>query len=93
MAENPMQGTDPRDGARPGVRSFAITPNDGVDLPVATRWIYNGGAGHIVLTCVDDNAAHTGVTLTTVPAGSLLRIAARRIYATGTTATGLVGFA
>lgn len=65
----------------------AITPADGTDLPVFTKAIYVGGAGNIVLTAIDDSAS---VTLTGVPGGTVLAIRAKRVLATGTTATGLV---
>lgn len=93
MPENPMTGADARDATRPGTRSFDITPADGADLPVGTRWIYVGGAGDVKVSLVDDPAAHAGITLKAVPAGSFLRVAARRVYLTGTTATLLVGLA
>lgn len=93
MPENPMNGTDAHDASRPGTRSFAIAPSDDDDLPVGTRWLYVGGGGDVKVSLVDDNSSHTGTVLTDVPDGSVLRIAVRRVWATGTTATDLVGFA
>jgi hypothetical protein len=92
IAQNPMSGLEPG-GTDPGLVSFAITPDDNNDLPLGTRWIYVGGAGAVKLTCVNDNSSHTGVVLSAVPVGTLLRVAARRVYSTGTTATLLIGFA
>lgn len=65
----------------------AITPSDGADLPVFAKAIYVGGAGNIVLRAIDD-AGNT--TLTGVTAGTIIPVRARRVLATGTTATGLV---
>ena len=65
----------------------AITPNDSVDLTEAVRAVYIGSDGNITLSTLKS----TNVTLTGVKAGSILPIQATRVYATGTTATGLVG--
>lgn len=64
---------------------FNITASDGTDLSDTTRMLVVGGAGNIKLTDVD------GVTDTyTFPAGSF-PIRVRRIWLTGTTATGIWG--
>ena len=71
-------------GNEPG-RLFNIVKSDTVDLSNDTRMLIVGGAGDVKLT--DDK----GDTATfTLPAGSY-PIRARRIFLTGTTATGLVG--
>lgn len=76
------------DAAFTPARSLAaITPSDGADLPVFAKAIYVGGAGNIVLRAIDD-AGNT--TLTGVTAGAIIPVRARRVLATGTTATGLV---
>lgn len=67
----------------------AIAPNDTTDLPFATKAIYVGVTGNITVTAVGQAGA-AGVLLTAVPAGSVLDIRAQRVWATGTTATGLV---
>lgn len=92
MTENPMTGADATDASRPGTRSFAITPNDSADLDVGTRWFYVGVAGDVKITLVDDPPGHTGVVLKGMTVG-MHRIAVRRVYATGTTATNLAGLA
>ncbi len=70
-------------------RFEAITPSDTVDFTDsrATRRIYVGGAGNIVLVPADGGAA---VTFTGVPVGAMLEVAARRVNSTNTTATNLV---
>jgi hypothetical protein len=92
MVNNPMNGLDVRNPAKPGTKSFAITPDDANDLPTGTRKLYVGGAGAIKVSLVDDDANHTGTVLAAVPVGTMLELAVRRVYATGTAATNLVGF-
>lgn len=74
------QDSDPAFGA------FAITPNDGVDLATVTRGIYIGVAGSVKVTMADG----TVVTFSNVPTG-IFPIGAARVWATGTTATSLIG--
>lgn len=64
---------------------FPITPDDANDLPSGqvTRAIIVSIAGNLVLTRLDD----TIVTIA-VPAGRI-DVAAKKVAATGTTATGL----
>lgn len=69
--------------------SIAITPNDGADLDKRITALYVGGSGTVVLECSKDVAP---VTLT-IPAGTLLEgLQIRKIHATGTSATLLIGF-
>jgi hypothetical protein len=63
----------------------AIAPNDGTDLGFVTRAIYVGGAGAIAMTVGGVN-----VTYSAVPVGTVLRVRASRVLATGTTATLMV---
>jgi hypothetical protein len=72
----------------PARNSFTITPSDTAELPFVTRSVYVGGSGDITARLADDAAQ---VTLKAVPVGTVLPIRARQIYATGTTATSLVG--
>jgi hypothetical protein len=73
----------------PARHGFAITPADGADLGELTRALYVGGAGNITLVM----ASGAELLLSGVPAGSLLPLRVRRVKATGTTATALVGLA
>lgn len=69
-------------------RVRAVTPNDGTNLPLGTAtalWI--GGAGDVALIAAADASA---VTITGVPAGTVLAISAKRVLSTGTTATNIV---
>lgn len=64
---------------------FNITPNDNIDLIRPTRIIVVGTAGDITYL---DRAGNSH--LITMPIGQY-NVTARRVMATGTTATGLVG--
>jgi len=70
--------------------AYAVVPNDSTDFTQgATRAIYAGGAGTISLIMTSGNA----VTIT-VPAnaiGFVINLRVKRILATGTTATLILG--
>lgn len=70
-----------------GVNAFAITPHDSTNFTRSARAIYVGVAGNITAVFADG----TAVLFTAVPQGSVLPIEVKRINATGTTATALVG--
>lgn len=65
---------------------FAITPSDSVDLtdPAAALWVTV--AGTVKFITMDDDT----VTLT-LASGIVHPFKAKRVYATGTTATGIFG--
>jgi hypothetical protein len=65
----------------------AIIPDDGQDLATATRAVWVGGGGDLRLRMLGG----AEVTLQGVAAGSLLPLRVARVFATGTTATALVG--
>jgi hypothetical protein len=69
-------------------RWLPITPSDTLDLPEGpSDGIWVGGGGDVAAVMQDNTMP---VVLAAVPAGAWLPIAARRIKATGTTATNLV---
>lgn len=69
----------------PSEAPFSITPNDGVDLTITPRAVIIASAGTMKVTKLD------GTTDTlTLPAG-IFPMRVRRIWATGTTATGISG--
>lgn len=70
----------------PITHAVAVTPSDLADLAVVPRALFLGGAGDLTVTLKDDAAA---VTLTGAAAG-WHPIRARRVWATGTTATTIV---
>lgn len=80
---NPFAGS----GSEPARQFFTIAPNDATDLPSVPRGVYVGGAGDIVAT------GHDGVDVTfkAVPVGTTLPISPKRIKATLTTATLMIG--
>lgn len=67
-------------------KSFAITPSDTVNFTRYPREIECGGAGTVAVVDFDDV-----VTSYTVVAGQSIPQICKRVNATGTTATGLVG--
>ncbi len=69
----------------PATRIASVTPDDGVDLPVSSRALNVAGAGSVRLTTIsgDTDTVH-------IAAGITFPVRARRIWATGTTATGIV---
>ena len=61
-----------------------VTPNDSTDLTnPATRGLWVGGAGTVKIDAVGGGT----VTFTAVAAGTWLKVAAKRVYSTGTSAT------
>jgi hypothetical protein len=68
-----------------------ITPSDTVDLTAIPKAIYVGTGGDVKMIGIDAPTGAAGVTWKGVPAAGLLPTRPRRILATGTTATDLVG--
>ena len=72
----------------PPEEAAVLVPDDAADIAVATRAIYVGGEGDLKVRMLGGGV----VTLAGVQAGALLPLRLAQIFATGTTATGLVGF-
>ena len=72
------------DGAK---NAFAITPSDTVFLTKNASALYVGGTGNI--TCV--TAEGDTVLFTAIPEGAILPINVKRVNATATTATLIIG--
>lgn len=66
---------------------FAITPNDSTDLASDAAGIYVGVTGNVTLV----TAKGTTLLFTAVPAGTVIPVDTRRVLATGTAASGLIG--
>ena len=81
-------GTAPRGVMNPADKAFAITPNDSTDLAEYCRALYVGGAGNVSVLMNGDS---TPTVFVNVAAGSLLPLRIKRVRATDTTATNLVG--
>lgn len=80
---------DVRTGNAPGRTGFAITPDDSNDLAKYAKALYVGVSGDIVGTPID-NADGVNITLKAHAVG-YCPIGFRKILATGTTATNIVG--
>lgn len=71
----------------PAGGGFAVTPNDSANLSATTTGIYVGVSGHVKVDMANGNT----ITFPNLQAGVIHPIRARRVYATGTTATSIVG--
>lgn len=71
----------------PASHGFAITPNDGLDFAETTRALYIGGPGAVAVIM----GSGAELIFQGLPAGAILPVRARRLKATGTTATAIVG--
>lgn len=69
---------------------FPITPSDESEVRVVTRAIYVGGTGDISVMSDGAGGDVIGV-LTAAQAGTVIPGRVRKVFATGTTATNLVG--
>ena len=83
--------TDTFENYAPGLDSFgydcfAITPNDSTDLNPFPRYLYIGGTGNIAVETMAGNT----VTFSAHPVGYFPQ-RVRKVLATGTTATNIVG--
>lgn len=72
----------------PATRLSQITPSDNEDLAFATRAVAVGADGYVRVTTV---AGDTGSIF--IPAGMPFPVRVKRIWASGTTATDIVGLA
>jgi hypothetical protein len=71
----------------PATGAFAITPDDATDLADHADAIYVGGAGNLKV----DMLLGGTVTFTALSVGVVHPLSVRRVYATGTTATSILG--
>lgn len=74
----------------PARTAFAITPDDATDMPAATRAVYVGQGGNLVVCLVGDE--QDAVFLNVAP-GTLLPIRIKAVRATGTSASQILGLA
>lgn len=70
----------------PAIDWYDVTPDDNNDLSTIPRRVWVGGAGDLTIRSSEGN----DVTLSSVPAGTLIPIQPVRILSTGTTATNIV---
>lgn len=71
----------------PGEGHYAITPSDSTDFNIHFRSVYVGGAGDVVII----DKFGSAVTYVGVAAGSIIPMRGKRVNATNTTATSMVG--
>ena len=71
----------------PATRPEAITPNDDAELTRATRGLYVGQTGNVRFQSVTGDV----VTMANMQGGILYPVRITKVFATGTTATDLVG--
>lgn len=76
----------------PAIDAVAVTPSDSVDLIDGVRGLWVGGAGAVAVQ-LPGFSGQSGATVTFsgVAAGTLLPVRARKVLATGTTATLILG--
>ena len=72
---------------RPADGAIAITPSDNNNLSRSVRALYVGVSGDVKITFIDD----TEVTFVALAAGVIHPMRAKKVFSTGTTATGIVG--
>ncbi|MEM9311381.1 MAG: hypothetical protein AAGA34_08025 [Pseudomonadota bacterium] len=87
MFEDPFESSA-NSVTSPAADCFAITPDDGQDLPRATKAIYIGSGGDIVLRPV---SGAEDILFANTASGSIIDVRVRAIRATGTTALDIVG--
>lgn len=74
----------------PAENCFSITPDNTADLALATKALFIGTGGDVVLVPVRGSQP---VTFRNVPSGSILDVRVRAVKSTGTTAEHIVGLA
>ncbi|MDA5093071.1 hypothetical protein O2N63_03130 [Aliiroseovarius sp. KMU-50] len=72
----------------PASNAFSVTPDDANDLPVVTRGLYLGETSTVQIVLQGDD---TPVTFTNLIGGVVHPLRVKRVYATGSTATDIVG--
>lgn len=85
-ASDKTSGLDGAAQMQPAQSGEAVTKSDTVELSHVSRGVYVGGAGDVVAIMADG----TSLTFSSVPAGTILPIRAKRIHSTGTSATNML---
>lgn len=75
----------------PATQAREFTPSDASGLSDIPRWLSVSGSGTLVVDMLDNIDAENPVSIP-AQAGDLVYIRVKKIHATGTTATGIVGY-
>lgn len=75
----------------PATHAREFTPSDAVGLADIPRWLTVNVGGTLVVDMLDNTDAENPVSIP-AQAGDLTYIRVKKIHATGTTATGIVGY-
>ena len=70
----------------PACASATVSPNDSTDLAIVTRAIYVGADGNLKVTLLDGSTP----TFLLLKAGTMLPLRVARVWATGTTSSGII---
>lgn len=76
----------------PSREIVAITPSNSNELAKYVRSLRVGGGGTIIVLPIEAVSDTDTVTITNVADGETLPIGVRRVHATGTTCSNIVGF-
>jgi hypothetical protein len=87
MPPTPIKNTSGQGSGEPAVGAFPINPSDTAQLDQLVRAVYVGVGGNVTLETVNGSI----VTLIGVVGGTYIPIVVIQVFATGTTATGLIG--
>ena len=81
-------GTAPVQMIDPAVEAFEVTPNDAEDLTQVTRGLLVGTEGNVTVTM---KSIGSGPVTLFLAAGVVHPLRVKRVFATGTAASGIVG--
>lgn len=81
----------PRDMMAPVTKHFAITASDVNDLANIPRGIILGVGGDVKMCLRDNSKDSEAIIYKNLPSGVILPLRPRKIFATGTTATDMIG--
>ncbi|WP_127145090.1 spike base protein, RCAP_Rcc01079 family [Pelagibacterium montanilacus] len=85
MSQN-LNGRAPAQSA-PAGHAISLTPSDAVEIGQPVRGLYVGATGDLAV----EMASGEAVIFAAVPAGSILPVRVRKVLATGTLASAIVG--
>lgn len=71
-----------------GTSSFAVTPNNSSNLSPTANALYVGYTGNLTILGLQDTSP---VTFFNVAGGTFFPLQVKKVYASGTTASGIVG--